>query len=217
MRAARVFLRRRRRARMRSARVSVVALVLVIVVAAAVGDAAAAATVRVAFVAAALLAVVAAMPAAARVPDGVGQEVHALDRRRGIVAGYDELASPRAFLRGLVSDHNAEARAPWQRLRERIVDELPMAVLAAERDAGHVQVALAHVADRERPLGQAAGLHAAEAERSRDHELARGRFARDGDRAGARGIVAEDGNRGRFRAEARRLEANGNVDRVARP
>ena len=61
-----------------------------------------------------------------------------------------------------------------QSRREWIVDQLPVTVLALERNASHVQVAIADVADGDCALGAAAGPYSAEAHRARHGELAGG-------------------------------------------
>ena len=110
----------------------------------------------------ALAAVVAAFPAAAVTPDRRGQELQNLDRRGRVVAGDDQFTGPRVLFRGFVANHDSKARTRMQRGRERVVDQLPVAVLAFERDARDVQLAVAHVADRDDPLLTAACPHATE-------------------------------------------------------
>src|SRR5262245_44365736 len=120
-------------------------VVIFVVVAAAVLDAAATTMIGMTLIAAPLLAVVTVSFAAAFVPDGVGQQVQCLDRCDRVVAGDHKVARTRASFRGLVSNDDAEARTGVQRRREGVVDQLPILVLAAESDAGHVQATIAHV------------------------------------------------------------------------
>jgi hypothetical protein len=103
-------------------------------------------------VAAALAAILAAVAATAGVRDGVCHHVERLHRRHRIVARDDELARARAPLGRLGPDQHAQARPGMQRCWERIVDELPVPALALERDARHVQLAFADVANRDRAL-----------------------------------------------------------------
>ncbi len=104
-----------------------------------------------------------------------------------------------------------------QRRGKGIVDKLPMLMLAANGNAGHVQVTIAHVADGESPFGDTAGLHAGEAERAGDREFAGRRFAGDGQCLWAQRIVASDGDDGRLRSKAAWLKANRNVGSVSGP
>jgi hypothetical protein len=75
----------------------------------------------------------------------------------------------------LVADDEAEAGPRRQRRREGIVDQLPVPVPPLERHTAHIERAFPHVADGDRPLGPAARLHAAEAERAGDDEPPRRR------------------------------------------
>ena len=84
-------------------------VVVLIVVAAAVLHAAAATMIGMTLIAAALLAVVTALFAAAFGPDGVGQQVHRLDRCGRVIAGDHEFARARTSFRGLVSKDKAQA------------------------------------------------------------------------------------------------------------
>ena len=77
----------------------------------------------------------------------------------------------------LVADDDRKARPRMQRGRERVVDQLPVAILAFERDARDVQLAVAHVADRDRSLLLAACRHFAEEGRAGHDQLARRRVA----------------------------------------
>jgi hypothetical protein len=90
-------------------------------------------------VAAALPAIVTAVCAAALAPDRVGHCVQRLHRRRWVVAGDHQLARNRALLGGLVSNHHAQTRARVQGGGKWVVDQLPVAALALERDTGDVQ------------------------------------------------------------------------------
>ena len=63
------------------------------------------------------------------VPDRVSQHVQSLDWCNRVVARDDQLAAPRTLFRGLVPDHDAQARAGMQRRGERIVDQLPVLLL----------------------------------------------------------------------------------------
>ena len=123
-------------------------------------------TIVVVTVATAFPAILAVLPAAAVVPDRVGQHVHGYDRIDRIVAGDDQLATFRAFLGGLVADQDIEARAGMERCREGVVDQPPVLALALEGYASDMQFAVADVADRDGSLGTATSLDAAEAGRS---------------------------------------------------
>jgi hypothetical protein len=106
-------------------------------------------------VAAAVAALVAALPATALVPDGVGHSVQRRDRRGWIVASDDQFGGDRDLLGGFVANYDAQARAGSDRRWEGIVDQLPVLVLALERNARDVQGAFTDVADGDRPFGGA--------------------------------------------------------------
>jgi hypothetical protein len=76
-----------------------------------------------------------------------GDHLNLSDRLHGIVADDEQIAGMRIPLRRFVTDHDVEARAAMKGGRERIMDEMPMAVLVLEGYLGDVQIAVAHVAD----------------------------------------------------------------------
>jgi len=126
---------------------SVVVLIVIFLVLTTVVGSSLATTFRMAFVATTLPAIIAALLAAALVPDGVSHHVQSFDWSNRVVARDDQLTAYRTFFGGFVSNDNAQTRTWMQRRRERIVDQLPMTVLALERHARHVQVAIADVTD----------------------------------------------------------------------
>jgi hypothetical protein len=98
----------------------------------------------------------------------------------------------------------------------------PIAVVAPglpwvwlERDPRDVEVAVADVADRQRPLGPPAEIDAAEVARAGDGKLAARRVAGHRERSRPARIVARDGERRGLRSEARGLEADLRVDGAA--
>src|SRR5450755_2684417 len=103
-----------------------------------------------------------------------------------------------------------------ERRRKWIVNQLPVVILAFEFHAQNMQVALAHVADGDDTFGTRTRRNAAEAGGPGDRNLAAGRVAADRDTGRAGRIVAEDGYGSRLRAEAFRLEAEGERQRIAR-
>jgi hypothetical protein len=139
-----------------------------------------------------LLAILATLLAAAVVPNRVSHHVQGFDGGARIVALDDKFATSRTLFRGLVANDDAQARTRVQGRREGVVDQLPVMVLALERNAGHMELAVAHITDGYGALGTAAGLHSAEARRAGDRELARRCVARDGDGPRASWVVAED-------------------------
>src|SRR6266481_2683850 len=151
--------------------------------------------IMVVLVAASFAAILATFPAAADVPDRIGHNVESLHGCDRIVARDDQLASPRAFLRRLVPDQDAQAGARMQGRGEGVVDQLPVLARALEGDARDVQIAIAHIAYRDGALPEATGLHAADAGRSRDRELPGGHGAGNSDALRARRIVARDRER----------------------
>ncbi len=88
-----------------------------------------------------------------------------------------------------------------------------MLALALEGNAGNMKLAIAHVADRDRALPETTRLHAPDARRARDGELAGGHIPRNGDAFRARWIVAADRYRRGLRPEADRFEADGHFQR----
>ena len=118
-----------------------------------------AAGIAVALLARSLPAVIAAFLTAVA-PDCVGANPHDRDRVRWVVARDDEFAGPWAFFGGFVKYDDREARTGMQRRRKGIINQFPMAVLVFERNARDIQLAIAHVTDRNRTLFPAARLHA---------------------------------------------------------
>ena len=149
-------------------------------------------TVAVVVVTAPFLAIIAVLLAAAVVPDRVRHDVEGYDGVVRVVAGDDEFATSRAFFRGLVADQDIQARSGMERCREGVVDQAPVPALTFEGNAGHVQLAVANVADRDRSLGTATGPDAAEAGRSGDGDLPGGCAAIKRDAFSARWVVAAD-------------------------
>ena len=117
---------------------------------------------------------------------------------------------------GEVLDDDLEARAWMQLRREGIVQDLPVTALALETHAGHVQGALADIADGEGAICAAAGVHAAEVCRAGDGKPARRRVAADQDRGRARRIVAEDLDGRGFESEAYGSETDRRRQEAAR-
>src|SRR5574337_172187 len=138
----------------------------------------------------AVVLVLALVLATAR-PDGVGQQIEAADRRLRIVAVNHEFAGARAFLGRLVADHQVQARPRVQRRGKRVVHETPVRMPAPQPGARDLDLAVADVAQRDRALGAAAGLDAAEAGGPGDDEPARRRLAAHGERERAGRIVAD--------------------------
>src|SRR5687768_17075235 len=91
---------------------------------------------------------------------------------------------------------------------EGIVDQLPVAALALERNARHVQFAIAGVTDGDGAFRSTAGLYPAEAQRSCNCELPRGHIARDGYFVRTGWIVTDHCKRSRLRTKAAGLKAD---------
>src|SRR3954451_23671406 len=107
---------------------------------------------RVVLLAPAPAAILAALLAPAPVPDRVRQHLERPHRRRRVVARDHQLAAPRALLRRPVPDREAQAGPGMQRRRERVVQDRPTRALPLEPDAADVELAVADVADRNRPV-----------------------------------------------------------------
>ena len=113
-----------------------------------------------------LLAAIVATLFAATAPNRVRQHLDALDRRHGIVALDHHLARARAFFAGAVLNDEWQARAGPQLRWEGIVEQPPASTPALEAHAGHIEGALARIADREGPIGAASNGHPTERRRT---------------------------------------------------
>lgn len=162
-----------------------------------------------------LTAILTIFLAAAATPDGVGLHFQGLDGGDRVVAGDDQLTTPRTFFGGFVSNHDTQARTGVQRCWERVVDQLPMVVFAFESNAGHMQVAVAHVADGQSALRTTACCHAAEARRAGNGKLTERRKARDVDAVRTGRVIAGDRDLCGLGPKAGWLEPNGQKQRVS--
>ena len=132
---------------------------------------------------------------AASIPNRVRQHLDELDRRHGVIALDHQFASARTLFIGAVLNDDRKARAGPQLRREGIVQQPPVPAPAPEAHAGHVEGAVARIADREGAIRAAPRVHAAESRRAGDCQLTGRRVAGDIDADGARGIVARDCDR----------------------
>jgi len=172
---------------------------------------------RVLFLAIPLAAVVAALFTTTLVPDRVGQQFERLHWNRGVVAGNDQFAASRALLGRLVADRQAQAGTGVQGRGEWIVKELPMRALAFECDAAHVELTVAHVADRNCAVGTAARSHASKPGRTADRQLARRRIAGNRNRPPPRRVVTVDRDGCRLGPYGGRLKSDRYFEGVSRP
>ena len=121
----------------------------------------------------AILAALCATLVATFPPGRSRDDLHDPHGLKRIVAGDHQVAGPGELLPGVIAQTNLQTSAGAQRGRERIVDELPMSIGVAERNARDVQLALANIADRESPFGESACRHPAKERRARYGQLAR--------------------------------------------
>jgi hypothetical protein len=111
-------------------------------------------------VAASFVAVL-AMILAAAIPNGVCEDIENLDRGNRIVALNHQLTAPWTLFGGTILNDDREARTRTQGCWERIVEQFPVAALPLEVHAGHVQSAVADIADGCGAICATAGVHAA--------------------------------------------------------
>lgn len=126
----------------------------------------------IAVVAAALIALAAALrlalvvAASAVAADRIGQHFYGFHRRRRIVAFDDEFAGPRTFIERVILKHERQTGPGRNGRREGTVQQLPLPALAFESHARNIQRTLADIADEDRPIRAATGLHAAKGRRT---------------------------------------------------
>src|SRR5271170_7777696 len=188
-----------------------------LIVITAAGIALRAATLLVALFAAPLLALLAMFLATALVPDGISQHVQNFDGGRGVIALDDKFATPGTSFRGSILNDDRQARTPVQHGGERVMKQLPMMALTLERHPGHVQVALAHVANGYGAIGTAARRHSAEVCGTAHGKLAGRRVAGNIDRCRGRRIITGHGDRRRLGTNAGGLETERNRESISRP
>ena len=84
---------------------------------------------------------------AAALPNRVGKRLYDLNWRPRVVAFDHQLADASNLFGRVILDDDRQARTWAQLRRERIVQQLPVAALALEMHAGHVQCTVSNIAD----------------------------------------------------------------------